>query len=152
MSSQLARRPGSGKFPKSLSRVDGVGKHAFVAGGNYAASYVRSRRHSLTPCRRRLRQLASAASRWCGFFGIPHGPGFATATTSVVAWMGDLGREPERTASMIASQREEESGRLCDLFVTIEWLPVRQCPSRPALWHGAAAVLSGQGRCRCLPG
>ena len=104
MSSQLARRPGSGKFPKSLSRVDGVGKHALVAGGNYAASYVRSRRHSLTPCRRRLRQLGSAASRrWCGFFGIPHGAGFATATTSVVAWMGDLGREPERTASMIPS-------------------------------------------------
>ena len=38
VSSQLARWPGSGKFPKSLSRVDGVGKHAFVAGGNYAAS------------------------------------------------------------------------------------------------------------------
>ena len=30
--------------------------------------------------------------------------GFATATTSVVAWMGDLGREPERTASMIPSR------------------------------------------------
>ena len=49
------------KVPKSLTRV--VGKHALM---------------------RRLRQLGSAAfRRWCGSLGVPRGPGFATATTSV---------------------------------------------------------------------